>query len=129
MGNEFVGMLCLEPVRGKILVGKIREVERDDHRRPRSNGCGQDVTIIGIRLLQTVDRVFISNNQRIANVRVHQLPCPLQLLTFQVRAILQYTPHPLFVNLIRPASAKQVGYGQPHQETATRSRIQDASVI
>jgi hypothetical protein len=60
---------------------------------------------------------------------VHQVAGSLQLLTSEVRPVLQQVPNPLFVDFVGPLGTEQVCHRELHQQVAERCWIENASVV
>jgi hypothetical protein len=71
---------------------------------------------------------LVAGDKAVAAVDVHQITDTLQLWEGQIRTVEQEVPDPLFMNLIGPTGAKQIGQGNLHQKITQRGGIKDASV-
>jgi hypothetical protein len=49
-------VLGLDVVGSELLVGEVLQVERDDALGPRTDGSGEDVSVVGVREVETFDK-------------------------------------------------------------------------
>jgi hypothetical protein len=87
VGDEFIWMLRFYPVASEQRERKVTEVEGNYYVSSTLDSGRNNVSIFGIRELDTQNQVFVALNQTIWNSIVHQFTCSLQLLWLEVGAI------------------------------------------
>lgn len=115
VSHELVWVLCPDSELAKVCGREIVKVEGDDHGSRSTDRRRKYVTIIGIGQREPFDQIFVSGNQTIPDMSVHERPSTLQLFPLQIWPILEHTPDPFVVDLVRPAGTKQIRQRQMHE--------------
>ena len=97
--DKLIGVLGRNPVFLEFLVGKIREVIRDNHVCPPANGGRQNMPIIRVWQGEGGNQLFKIFNEAIPSMQIHEVSRAMELHSREVWSILKDRPYPLVVNL------------------------------
>ena len=95
-------MLSLNTI---LLQGFLREVfqiECHDGVSATKDCSSKHMPILRVRKHKATDQRFVTRDQAITNMEVHQVSDMLDLFTPNIVMILDDIPHPFFVNIIGP---------------------------
>lgn len=104
--DEVVRVLCLDAPLPQCVRREVVQIERDDYVSAAAARRSQDVAITEVREREHRDEVFVIDDQAITNMGVHKLPGPLQLLSGEIGAVLQYAANSFLVNCLCPLGAE-----------------------
>src|SRR5262245_32816730 len=94
MHDELIRMLRFDTERSKHISGEVAYVSSENHVGAPPNSSRQDMAIVRVRQMQTVDQVFVAADECILRVLVHEHPRPLELRRRQIWTVVQQPGHP-----------------------------------
>ena len=108
MRQKIIRRLNLNSIRGQSLLRKMFQILCDNHIATTNNRRRQYVTIIGVGQIQRIDAAFITDNERIADFRVHSFARSFQLIAVSMRFVSDKRIDPFALNISRPFCLKQI---------------------
>jgi len=94
-----IGVLGRNAVFLEFLVGKVREIVRDDDVSPPANGGGQDMPIIRVRQGEGGNQLLKIFNEAVAYMHIHEVSRATELHSSEIWSILKHRLYPLLMNV------------------------------
>jgi hypothetical protein len=126
--QELVGMLRFDAVGCERAVRKVFKIVGDDNIAAAHDGCGQDVTVVGIGQRERGNERLIARDKTVAHARVHEGARALEIGPLELRPVSQQRPYPFFMNIGRPFRAEEIGDGKLQQDIPNGGGIENARV-
>ena len=126
--DEVIRMLCLQPIPSKSIRREIPKVRGHYHvRTPVDSRC-QHVAVAKVRQLELPNQRFMTGNDRLWKVLVHDRSGSFQPVNGQIGPVGEKAGDPFLVDRSAPKRMKQVLGGQAQKEIPKAGRIQDVGV-
>ena len=87
------------------------------------------MTIVGVGESELGYEILVARNETVKRMGVHEFPSTLKLLPAQVRPGGKDTPHPFFMDFIRPLSTDEISDREVHEKISERRRVQHAGIV
>ena len=116
MEYEQVGMLRLNGESFERGGREVLEVLGDDDLSVAAHGCRQDVSVVGVRENKPFDERLVSGDEAVGDRLAHQLACPFELGSLEVRAAVENAADHLVEYLVCPAGSEEPGLGESDQQ-------------
>ena len=126
--NEVIGMLCFQPTRCQPVRGKIPQVEGHDYAGTTVDRGRQNMAVVNVREVEFRDESFVTRNDRLGKVLVHDRPRALQPIDCHIGPVGEKVGDPFFMNRHAPKRLVQVLIRQPQKKVSKASGIQDVGV-
>jgi hypothetical protein len=120
--HEVVRVLGFDPVWGERFTGKISEVRCHDGLGARTDGRGEDVSVVRIGKSELVDQFLIPFDEAVAYRGDHQVAGPQQL-RFEVGAPAYDAAETFVEDGISPPSVDQTSAGKPDTQITQGRRM------
>lgn len=121
-------MHSLDTIFAKFFLREILKIVCNDNLRVAVLCQCHDVAIVGIGEMNRRNEMLKTSDHTFQYMRIHQITRSFNSCACEVRTLFLQTPHPFFVNRIRPASPEYVKQGQTHQQIAKRSLKENAGI-
>ena len=106
--NEVIGMLCFQPMRREPVRWKIPQVEGHDYAGTTVDRRRQNMAVAEVREVEFRDESFVTRNDRLGKVLVHDRTGALQPVDCQIGPVGEKVGDPFFMNRHAPKRLVQV---------------------
>lgn len=122
-------MLGLDSERLEDIGREVLEVLRHDDLGMAANGGSQDVSVVGVRENKPFDERLVSGDEAVGDRFAHQLACPVELGSLEVRAAVENAADHLVECLVCPAGSEGPGLGESDQQVPEAGGVEDVRVV